>query len=75
MSALFFPVTTRRFTISSRIVVLLVCRYLAEKRQGDQLGVIHFDGLASCEASLLSIDGTGMEPEGVYHAGRPGVMG
>jgi hypothetical protein len=37
--------------------------------------VIHFDGLASSETSLLFIDGTGMKPAGCITPGDLGVVG
>ena len=61
---LFQPITIGDKTISNRIVIAPMCQYSATDGQMTDWHLIHLGGLAMSGAGILTIEATGVTPEG-----------
>lgn len=61
---LFQPITIGDKTISNRIVIAPMCQYSATDGQMNDWHLIHLGGLAMSGAGILTIEATGVTPEG-----------
>ncbi|KAB1088872.1 NADH:flavin oxidoreductase/NADH oxidase [Neorhizobium galegae] len=62
--ALFSPIRVRNLELSNRIVIAPMCQYSAEDGCMTDWHVIHLGQLALSGAALLTIEATGVTPEG-----------
>ncbi|QDE39560.1 NADH:flavin oxidoreductase/NADH oxidase [Luteibacter pinisoli] len=72
-SVLFSPVTVRGHELANRIIVAPMCQYSAIDGQMNDWHVIHLGQLALSGAALLTIEATGVLPEGRITWGDVGL--
>jgi 2,4-dienoyl-CoA reductase-like NADH-dependent reductase (Old Yellow Enzyme family) len=70
---LFQPITIGDKTISNRIVIAPMCQYSATDGQMNDWHLIHLGGLALSGAGILTIEATGVTPEGRITYGDVGL--
>jgi 2,4-dienoyl-CoA reductase-like NADH-dependent reductase (Old Yellow Enzyme family) len=73
MSALFSPIEVGGLTLANRIVIAPMCQYSAEDGNMTDWHVIHLGHLALSGAALLTIEATGVTPEGRISYGDTGL--
>ena len=61
---LFEPITIGGKTLKNRIVIAPMCQYSATDGQMNDWHLIHLGGLALSGAGILTIEATGVTPEG-----------
>jgi len=64
MSVLFSPITLRSVTLANRIMISPMCQYSAKDGEATDWHMIHLGHLALSGAGMMSIEATGVEPEG-----------
>ena len=70
---LFQPITIGDKTVSNRIVIAPMCQYSATDGQMNDWHLIHLGGLALSGAGILTIEATGVTPEGRITYGDVGL--
>lgn len=73
MSALFSPIEVGGLSLKNRIVIAPMCQYSAEDGSMTDWHTIHLGHLALSGAALLTIEATGVTPEGRISYGDTGL--
>ena len=73
MSALFSPIEVGGLTLKNRIVIAPMCQYSAEDGSMTDWHTIHLGHLALSGAAMLTIEATGVTPEGRISYGDTGL--
>ena len=73
MSALFSPLEVGGLKLANRIVIAPMCQYSAEDGSMTDWHTIHLGHLALSGAALLTIEATGVTPEGRISYGDTGL--